>query len=72
MRLGPGRQQAMERAARPYECLTSGQETWLEGFTLEEDLPKLIVGALVDQARKHRRRRPTEQQAIDKARKQTG
>lgn len=55
------------------ECLTCGQEAGLEGFTLGEfDLSKLVVGALVDQARKHRRRSPTEQQAIEKARGKVG
>ena len=51
------------------ECLTRGQE----GFTLGEfDLPKLVTGALIDQARKHRKRSPAEQQVVEKARRQTG
>ena len=42
-------------------CLTCGQVSWLDGFTVSEfDLAKLFTGALVDQARKHRRRNPAE------------
>lgn len=40
-------------------CLTCGQEAWLDGFTVSEFEPaKLIGAALVDQARKHRKRSP--------------
>lgn len=44
-------------------CFTCGNESWLEGFTLGEfDLVKHLVGAAVDQARKHRKRSPSEVQ----------
>ena len=52
-------------------CYTCGNESWLEGFTLGEfDLVKHLVGAAVDQARKHRKRSPSEMQALEKARKE--
>jgi hypothetical protein len=42
-------------------CLTCGQVSWLDGFTVSEfDIGKLLNAALVDQARKHRRRNPAE------------
>lgn len=42
------------RRARIY-CITCNQESWLDGFTLSPlDLGKLLSGAIVDQARKHR------------------
>lgn len=42
-------------------CLTCGQEAWLEGFTISEfDPAKLLAAAVIDQARKHRRRPPDE------------
>ena len=51
-------------------CLTCGQVSWLDGFTVSEfDLSKLIHGALLDQARKQRKRNPAEQQAITQARR---
>ena len=51
-------------------CLTCGQVSWLDGFTVSEfDLSKLLSGALIDQARKHRKRNPSEMQRIDEQRK---
>jgi hypothetical protein len=42
-------------------CFTRNQESWLDGFTLREFEPaKLLSAALVDQARKHRKRSPDE------------
>jgi hypothetical protein len=42
-------------------CLTCGQEAWLEGFTVSEfDPAKLLTAAVIDQARKHRKRSPDE------------
>src|SRR5437879_98607 len=56
--------------ARPQiRCLTCGREAWLDGFTLSEFEPgKLLVDALVDQARKHRKRSADEMQRIVAAR----
>jgi hypothetical protein len=46
---------------------------WLDGFTVSEfDLSKLLSGALIDQARKHRRRNPSEVQRIEAERKKRG
>jgi hypothetical protein len=40
-------------------CLTCGQEAWLEGFTVSDfDPAKLLTAAVIDQARKHRKRPP--------------
>jgi hypothetical protein len=51
-------------------CYTCGHSAWLDGFTVSEfDPAKLLAAALVDQARKHRRRSPSEQQQIERARK---
>ena len=51
-------------------CLTCGQEAWLDGFTVSEFEPaKLIGAALVDQARKHRKRSPEDQQRAMEQRK---
>jgi hypothetical protein len=42
-------------------CYTCGREAWLDGFTLGEfDPAKLFSTALIDQARKHRKRSPEE------------
>jgi hypothetical protein len=50
-------------------CLTCGQEAWLEGFTVSEfDPAKLLAAAVVDQARKHRKRSPDEMQRIHQQR----
>jgi hypothetical protein len=41
--------------------MTCNQESWLDGFTVSEFEPaKLLSAALVDQARKHRKRSPDE------------
>lgn len=46
-------------------CATCGQESWVDGFTISEfDLSKLLGSAIVDQARKHRKRSPEEMQKI--------
>jgi hypothetical protein len=42
-------------------CASCGHAAWLEGFTLSEFEPaKLLANALIDQARKHRKRSPEE------------
>ena len=42
-------------------CLTCNQESWLDGFTVSEfDPARLLSAALIDQARKHRKRSPDE------------
>lgn len=42
-------------------CLTCNHEAWLDGFTVSEfDPAKLLTAAMVDQARKHRKRSPDE------------
>jgi hypothetical protein len=51
-------------------CLTCGQEAWLDGFTISEfDPAKLLAAAVIDQARKHRRRPPDEVERIQERRK---
>lgn len=51
-------------------CLTCGQEAWLDGFTVSEFEPaKLLASALVDQARKHRKRPPDEAERIQQQRR---
>jgi hypothetical protein len=50
-------------------CLSCNNESWIDGFTLSEFEPaKLMSAALVDQARKHRRRSPDEIQRIQSER----
>jgi hypothetical protein len=50
-------------------CMTCGQESWLDGFTISEfDPAKLLAAALIDQARKHRKRSPEEIARIQSAR----
>lgn len=61
----------MERARAQLACHYCGRTAWLEGFTLSElDLVKHLTGAIVDQARKHWRRSPSEVEAIQKARRE--
>jgi hypothetical protein len=51
-------------------CLTCGHEAWLEGFTVSEFYPaKLLSAAVIDQARKHRKRPPDEVRRIEASRK---
>ena len=51
-------------------CLTCGHEAWLDGFTISEFEPmKLMTAALVDQARKHRKRSPDELHRVEEQRK---
>jgi hypothetical protein len=51
-------------------CFTCGREAWLDGFTLSEfDPAKLLTAAVVDQARKHRKRPPEEVQRLHERRK---
>ena len=46
------------------------QEAWLDGFTVSEfDPTKLLTAAVIDQARKHRKRPPDEAQRIEEHRK---
>jgi hypothetical protein len=50
-------------------CLTCHKEAWLDGFTVSEfDPAMLLTAALIDQARKHRKRPPDEEQRIRAAR----
>jgi hypothetical protein len=42
-------------------CASCGHTTWLDGFTVSDfDPAQLLTAALVDQARKHRKRSPEE------------
>lgn len=51
-------------------CGTCGRECWLDGFTISEfDPSKLFAAALVDQARKHRKRAPDEVKKIENTRR---
>jgi hypothetical protein len=51
-------------------CLTCGHETWLEGFTVSEfDPAKLLTAAVIDQARKHRKRPPDELRRLEEHRR---
>jgi hypothetical protein len=51
-------------------CFTCSREAWLDGFTLSEfDPSKLFAAALIDQARKHRKRPPEEAKKIEEHRK---
>jgi hypothetical protein len=51
------------------QCLTCGQEAWLDGFTVSEfDPVKLLMSAVVDQARKHRKRSPDDVQRMQEQR----
>lgn len=50
-------------------CFTCNHETSLEGFTISEFEPaKLLAAALVDQARKHRKRSPEKSAKIQSER----
>jgi hypothetical protein len=50
-------------------CFTCEREAWLDGFTISEfDPGKLLGMALIDQARKHRKRSPQEVDALRRAR----
>ena len=50
-------------------CYTCEREAWLDGFTISDlDPVKLVTAALVDQARKHRKRSPQEMEALKRAR----
>lgn len=51
-------------------CGTCGRECWLDGFTVSEfDPAKLLASALVDQARKHRKRSPEEMRKVEERRR---
>jgi hypothetical protein len=53
-------------------CATCNQESWIDGFTVSEfDPARLLSAALVDQARKHRRRSPEETTRIHSERVRT-
>jgi hypothetical protein len=46
-------------------CMTCGQEAWLGRFTVSDfDPTKLLAAAVIDQARKHRKRPPEEIRAL--------
>lgn len=50
-------------------CFTCEREAWLDGFTVSDlDPVRLTTAALVDQARKHRKRSPQEMDALKRAR----
>ena len=50
-------------------CYTCGREAWLDGFTVSEfDPAKLFAAALIDQARKHRKRSPDEMETLKRTR----
>jgi hypothetical protein len=50
-------------------CFTCEREAWLDGFTVSDlDPVKLVTAAVIDQARKHRRRSPQELDALKRAR----
>lgn len=52
------------------QCFSCGQEAWLEGFTVSEfDPAKLLTAAVVDQARKHRKRPAEDVERIQEHRK---
>lgn len=54
-------------------CLTCGQEASLDGFTVSEFEPaKLIGAAIVNQARRHRKRSPDDVQRVQEQRKAAG
>ena len=51
-------------------CFTCENEAWLDGFTISSFEPmKLIVAALVDEARKYRQRSPEEKKQIETRRR---
>lgn len=51
-------------------CFSCGRESWLDGFTISPFDPAALLGsAIVDQARKHRKRSPDELRKIEEARK---
>ncbi len=48
------------------KCASCGQESWLDGFTVSDfDPAKLLTLAIVDQARKHRRRSPEDMRKLE-------
>lgn len=50
-------------------CYTCNRESWLDGFTISEfDPAKLFTAAILDQARKHRKRPPEEVKRIERDR----
>lgn len=50
-------------------CFTCGHESWMDSFTVSEfDPARLFAAALVDQARKHRKRTPEETKEIKQQR----
>ena len=51
-------------------CLTCGRDSWMDGFTLSEfDPVKLMTAALIDQARKQRKRPPEEVRKLEAKRR---
>ena len=52
------------------QCYTCGQEAWLEGFTVSDfDPARLWTAAIVDHARKHRKRPPDEARRLEEQRR---
>lgn len=52
------------------ECYTCGQNAWLEGFTVSDfDPARLFTAAVIDQARKHRKRPPEDVRQIQEHRR---
>jgi hypothetical protein len=50
-------------------CFSCSHESWLEGLTVSEfDAAKLLTAAIVDQARKHRKRSIQEVARVQSAR----
>jgi hypothetical protein len=50
-------------------CYNCGREAWLDGFTVSEfDRQELFAAALIDQARKHRKRSPEEMETLKRTR----
>jgi len=51
-------------------CMTCGHEAWLDGFTVSDfDPVRLLTSAVIDQARKHRKRPPDEMQRVQDLRR---
>ena len=51
-------------------CLSCSHHAWLDGFSISEfDPNKLLTSALVDQARKHRKRPPEQTRQLEEKRR---
>ena len=49
-------------------CVACGRESWMDGFTVSEFDPGRLLAALVDRARKQRKRTPEEPKRIEQQR----